>query len=443
MKTGIYTTLSNEEYHGGPGISKSGLDLIHRSPMHFNYAKTAANDNTPTPAQEIGTALHMLVLEPALFISSYTLALRPSDVPDAIDSREALVAIAEKINADRHEMAKDTIKTRDEMAAMVDKLNETRLAKLPTTGTKADQIARIIAANREAGEEMTVAEVSALESLSGAGLKAYIETLNESRPGKLPTTGKLEELAQIYSRETGKEVLLFRDLCAGFEANNSAPYIIDTAANMADLAAAIRANGVPVKLWSEVKAEWLTNNGHRKVLDLETWDQVHAMRDAIMLHPAASALLKSDGVAEASAYWTDEATGELCRFRPDFWRADGVIADLKTTDDASPEGFAKSVYNWRYHVQAAYYTDGAQVVTQQQPKAFLFIAVEKKPPYAVGVYVLDNTSVEIGRAEYKADLARYAECKRTGQWAGYGDKIQQIELPGYALNKGAKLLEQA
>ncbi|MNS90853.1 hypothetical protein D3C72_1249210 [compost metagenome] len=67
----------------------------------------------------------------------------------------------------------------------------------------------------------------------------------------------------------------------------------------------------------------------------------------------------------------------------------------------------------------------------------MFIAVEKKFPYAVGVYVLDNESNEHGRAKYRASLDMFAACERSGVFPGYGDKIQTISLPAWQLAKAA------
>ena len=386
MKPGVYEGIPNAEYHGGPGISKSGLDLVHRSPMHYNAVVTAANDRTPTPAQEIGTAVHMAILEPEEFAKTYCLALRRSDVPDAIDDREVLVE-------------------------MVNKLNETRLPKLSTSGKKDELIERIIAEvaprNADVG---ALASSGELANMKGDELKAIITADNAEREGKLSTSGSRHELANL-----------------------------------------LRANGVEVTLWSDVLEEWQRNNSERKVLSAEAFEQIFAMRDAVMNHPAAFAILH---------------------------HVKDIIGDLKTTEDASPEGFAKSIANWRYDVQHAYYIDGTRLALEQgkcnppqegkaelsvywtdpvtgvlcrcrpdfwrgYPKHFAFIAVEKKPPYAVGVYVLDSEGVDIGRAQYQHDLRVYAECVRSGEWPGYGDKIQTISLPGWHANKNAHLVGAA
>ena len=381
MKPGVYLDISNEDYHGGDGINKGLLDVVARSAMHARTILDAANDNDrePTAAMVIGTALHTLVLEPENFADIYVGELTQADVPDAIDDRDTLVAMVEELNADR-------------------------LPKLPTGGTKDEQVARIIGA---LGEMRMGTDADALAEMKGADLKAFIERLNADRPGHLPTGGNMDALAAILGE-----------------------------------------NGRPVTLWKDVRSRWRAENEGYTVLSPDDLAQLHAMRDAIRAHPAASALLSGDGMAEASVYWTDPATGELCRCRPDWWRKDGIVVDLKTTIDASPEGFAKSLANYRYHVQAPWYLAGTSAAYEsghlpddwQAPRAFAFIAVEKAAPYAVAVYMLDTASLEVGAAQMRADLDTLAECRRTGVWPGYGDKIKALSLPDWYLRQKAEAL---
>ena len=65
----ITTTMTNEEYHSHDSISKSGLDLIARSPAHYFHAARSS----PTRAMEIGTAIHCAILEPHRFAKEYML----------------------------------------------------------------------------------------------------------------------------------------------------------------------------------------------------------------------------------------------------------------------------------------------------------------------------------------------------------------------------------
>jgi exodeoxyribonuclease VIII len=438
MQPGVYPNLSNEEYHGGPGISKSGLDLIHRSPLHYRAAKTAANDNEPTAAQAIGTAFHSLLLEPESFAQLYCQQLQRSEVPEAIEDRDHLVALVTEINQAREAAFPDAIRDKEQLIAMIQALNAGRKLKLPTGGTKAELIDRIL--NEQPAETYTADQ---LETMKGPELKGIIEQLNGSRLGLLSTNGSTADLAATL-RANGAEFVLWSEICEDGEKTTGLPFIGSTSGSRHDMAKWLSANGRPVLLWSDVLASWTEKNQGRTILTDEQHAQLMAMRDAVMDHPMARALLTNrPGVAEHSVYWNDPITGELCRCRPDFWREDDVIVDVKTTDDASPEGFAKSIANWRYDVQDPYYRDGIKLATGRTIKAFVFLAVEKKFPHAVGCYVLDQESIELGRAQYRADLNRFHECRVSATWPGYGDKIQTITLPAWHAKKNEHLLESA
>ena len=168
-----------------------------------------------------------------------------------------------------------------------------------------------------------------------------------------------------------------------------------------------------------------------QIVTADEAEQIRRMRDAVYTHPAARRLLFAPGVAEASGWWFDQTSGELCRCRPDYRREDGILVDLKTTDDAG-HGFNRSCANYGYHRQAAFYCDGIEAITGERPAGFVLVAVEKTPPYAVAVYQLDDVAMEVGRALYQRDLMTLAECKISHQWPAYPETIQVLSLPGWA-----------
>lgn len=156
---------------------------------------------------------------------------------------------------------------------------------------------------------------------------------------------------------------------------------------------------------------------------------VQAMGRSIFGHPAAATLLKQDGKPEQTFMWTDQATGVECKCRPDYLTADGsMIVDLKTTKDAG-RGFQRSIGEYRYHVQAAWYLHGVEQATGVRPEFFVFIAVESSAPYATAVYVADEQMIAIGWETAQRDLAKLAECKAAGQWPSYSNEIERISLP--------------
>lgn len=180
-------------------------------------------------------------------------------------------------------------------------------------------------------------------------------------------------------------------------------------------------------------AEFEANNSRSIIVTAEEGEMLNGMAESIRKHPAASALLNGDGIAEGSCFWFDERSGELCRCRPDWFREDGIIVDLKTTEDASLDGFTRSVAKYNYQVQAAMYADGVEWATGSPVKAFAFIACEKTPPYAVQCFQLDFQATEAGRVTYQNLLLDLADCKINGKFPAYSEKVETISLPNWAL----------
>lgn len=76
--TGFYI-VSDEDYHGGPGVSASGLCDFLRSPAHYRAAK--AKSKTPTDAMVLGTQCHEFLLQPERFHARYLVEPEGIDGP--------------------------------------------------------------------------------------------------------------------------------------------------------------------------------------------------------------------------------------------------------------------------------------------------------------------------------------------------------------------------
>jgi len=121
------------------------------------------------------------------------------------------------------------------------------------------------------------------------------------------------------------------------------------------------------------------------------------------------------------------------------------IFDIKTTTDASPEGFARAIYNYSYHIQAAFYVDGVYanrtVDIQVEDIPFYFIAVETKPPYAVAVHALAIEAIQQGRRTYRKAIQTFIDCvmdenglvgtSPKSAWPSYPNS-PGLQLPRYA-----------
>lgn len=171
------------------------------------------------------------------------------------------------------------------------------------------------------------------------------------------------------------------------------------------------------------------DNAGKVIMKNDIYHMVFGMIGSVMAHKSARAILQKN-YNELSFF--SELRGVQVRCRPDILRAGNLIADLKTTDDASFRGFQRSVATYRYARQAAFYADTVAQVTGDKYSSFVFIAVEKHAPYAVQVFALDEASMEKGREEYQRGLDIYLKCVSTNTWPGYADEVVPMNLPSYA-----------
>lgn len=178
-------------------------------------------------------------------------------------------------------------------------------------------------------------------------------------------------------------------------------------------------------IWEQFKAE----HEGKDIISFDEHDQIVAMRDSVRKHQAAGKLLAKGG-SEISVFAVCPQTKVMCKGRFD-WLNGNIIVDLKTTEDASPEGFAKSVANYRYHIQAAHYIALAGLVGIKDV-TFKMIAVEKAAPYAVAVYELDVADLILAEAERIKLLEMFASCTQFQSWPAYSQSITTISLPRWA-----------
>lgn len=162
--------------------------------------------------------------------------------------------------------------------------------------------------------------------------------------------------------------------------------------------------------------------------------RLRGMAEAVRAHPIAG-LFFQGGVSESTVIWTDPRTGLLCKARDDYWREDlWMIGDLKSTEDASPRAFARSVVNYGYHLQHAHYTSGRQVLFGREAPRFLFVGVEKEPPYSVGVYMLDADAEARGHELRDRAMDTLDRCLRSDEWPGLPPVVNTLSLPAWAFN---------
>lgn len=164
-----------------------------------------------------------------------------------------------------------------------------------------------------------------------------------------------------------------------------------------------------------------------------------ASAQSVLAHSTARALFDQPGNAEASVFAQIEGVPVRARFDylPEQSDRRRVPVDLKTTLDASFTGFERSMTRYRYDVQAGWYMAALSAVEGPMPHGlepeFVFVAVEKSPPYLVAVHAITPQWAQLA-AESAARARRiYAECVASGVWPGYPEEIQYHEPPMWLL----------
>lgn len=182
------------------------------------------------------------------------------------------------------------------------------------------------------------------------------------------------------------------------------------------------------------KAEWAEfkeNNTDRIIMTFEENRKLQIMRESVFAHPVARLIFEADGYNEASIFWQDKETEEMCRVRPD--RAISFndlpkLIDVKKV--AGLDRFEKHVEEFRYDVQHAMYTDGYFQHFGVLPDLWFLCVSDtiSAGKYGVEVVQLPNYWKEAGHEKYRENLKTYSHCRRNDDWL----HVRPLERPRWA-----------
>jgi hypothetical protein len=145
-----------------------------------------------------------------------------------------------------------------------------------------------------------------------------------------------------------------------------------------------------------------------------------------------------DGASEVAITWTEQSpSGPVaCRGMLDhLWLADGRILDLKVTADAAPGSVERTAENLGYAIQCAAYTRAVAALDPDLAGRvkFLFAFCEPDEPHAVNICQPDGVFRELGERRWLRAVHAWGECLATGKYPGYGDGINYLNPPAWAL----------
>lgn len=146
---------------------------------------------------------------------------------------------------------------------------------------------------------------------------------------------------------------------------------------------------------------------------------------SLSMSDAVHQALEQKGIqfSETEQIKTAEFSGVNFKCLVDAIGTDGVIYDIKTTDDASLQGFKRTALSYKYYLQAFLYKSIAGL------NDFVFVVVEKEPPHAVAFYRLGQEFMNKGSEELLHAVTLYSKSMQSGKWDGYSTDIVDLDLP--------------
>lgn len=171
------------------------------------------------------------------------------------------------------------------------------------------------------------------------------------------------------------------------------------------------------KAGKEIKEKFVAENQGKHYITSDDFETISAMEVSLKNHRFANSLFK-ETKRELSCLNTDNPWRFKCR-------ADAIcedyIVDIKTTSTQNIQEFKREIFKYRYHVQGACYLDHFNM----SDKTFFIVAVQTSEPYDVVVYELSRETIQNGRTEYLADIAKYNDWLNGG-YSGLSNDVVKV-----------------
>ena len=183
------------------------------------------------------------------------------------------------------------------------------------------------------------------------------------------------------------------------------------------------------KAWREAQ-----ENGGIEVVTQDQIDSANAQVMAIMAHPFAAKLM--NGSRRQVAFRHETKYGFDSKGLIDIVPTDDeTLVDLKTCQPSALESrrsLQRHIFDWGYHIQAGAYVEGYSIASGSERTRFKFIFVTSTAPFRVAVIELPMAAIQFGAYQYRAGVARFAECIENDRWPSIWDGEVSLDLPEYA-----------
>lgn len=127
---------------------------------------------------------------------------------------------------------------------------------------------------------------------------------------------------------------------------------------------------------------------------------------------------------ESSIFWTDAETGIQFKARPDSW-ADTYMVDIKTTKNAEHYAFSRTCLDYGYYCQAGMCFEAAKAA-KRPIQTFVFVCIEKEPPYAQAIYMIENDTLDFCVEIFNKYKHILKKCYDHNNWQSYPTQFLNI-----------------
>lgn len=171
--------------------------------------------------------------------------------------------------------------------------------------------------------------------------------------------------------------------------------------------------------------------------------ELFALSNAVHANAEAHRLI-TGSIHEMTVLWNREQDGiGKCKARLDGWmEGEGLIVELKTTTRITPAQFARQFLAYGYDLQAGWYADGVEMITNKKP-AVVLVVIEAEPPFDVFTAPVPRLAIEQGQKQAREIARKYRDCEAAGQFPGVLDgraALDELPLPEWY---GADLVSSA